>query len=497
MIQMHTSLLHHLVKTINTKMKIIREQVQLIQFLLKIIFRSNLLDQLQSKAPSLEEPTELNFQKFQVDELPIIEETEKLDFRILLAEYKAKHGKDLKPVQRRNGKQVPSHIHCPRCDAPHEFLYDNNGGKGQYSCKVCETNFNIKNRFAKELTFRCPHCQHTLSHIKTRKGFKIYKCVQEDCPYYVRRLNELSSEARVLFEQKPYEFKMHYIYREFDLPFTDLTCNLPSPIETVVDLSKIYSSPQVLGLILTYHVNYGLSAEKTAALMYDVHQVKISGQTIRNYARSVGAHMQPFTTYYPYQLSDQLCGDETYIRVLGSWNYIYFFFDAKNKIILSHRYSPNRDTQTAIKAIYDVIRHYGKDIPENLNLVVDGNPIYLLAQQYFQRHGIDFDITQVIGLTNEDPVSKEYRPLKQIVERLNRTFKANYKPLGGFGSESGAIAQVVLFSTFFNFLRSHSALEKGRIPVQLEELNQCQDMPSKWIKLIQLASEFKYELPAR
>ncbi|RBR27774.1 hypothetical protein EB06_02081, partial [Enterococcus cecorum] len=95
---MHTSLLHHLVKTINTKMKIIREQVQLIQFLLKIIFRSNLLDQLQSKAPSLEEPTELNFKKFRVDELPIIEETEKLDFRILLAEYKAKHGKDLKPV---------------------------------------------------------------------------------------------------------------------------------------------------------------------------------------------------------------------------------------------------------------------------------------------------------------------------------------------------------------------------------------------------------------
>lgn len=392
-----------------------------------------------------------------------------MDFRILLAEYKAKHGKDLKPVQRRNGKQVPSHIYSPKCDAPHAFLYDNNGGKGQYSYKVCETNFNIKNRFAKELTFRCPHCQHTLSHIKTRKGFKIYKRVQEDCLYYVSRLNELSSEARVLFEQKPHEFKMHYSYREFDLPFTDLTNNLPSPIETVVDLSKIYSSPQVLGLILTYHVNYGLSAEKTAALMYDVHQVKISGQ---------------------------LCGDETYIRVLGSWNYIYFFFDAKNKIILSHRYSPNRDIQTAIKAIYDVIRHYGKDIPENLNLVVDGSPIYLLAQQYFQRHGIDFDVTQVIGLTNEDPVSKEYRPLKQIVERLNRTFKANYKPLGGFGSESSAIAQAVLFSTFFNFLRPHSALEKGRIPVQLEELNQCQDMPSKWIKLIQLASEFKYELPA-
>lgn len=126
---MPTSLIHHLFKTINTKMKIIREQVQLIQFLLIIIFRSNLLDQFQYKAPSLEEPTELNFQKFRVDELPIIEESEKLNFRILFAEYKAKHGKDLKSVQRRNGKQVPSHIHCPKCDAPHEFLYDNNGGR--------------------------------------------------------------------------------------------------------------------------------------------------------------------------------------------------------------------------------------------------------------------------------------------------------------------------------------------------------------------------------
>lgn len=46
MIQMPTSLIHHLVKTINTKMKIIREQVQLIQFLLKIIFRFNLLEHL-------------------------------------------------------------------------------------------------------------------------------------------------------------------------------------------------------------------------------------------------------------------------------------------------------------------------------------------------------------------------------------------------------------------------------------------------------------------
>lgn len=36
-----------------------------------------------------------------------------------------------------------------------------------------------------------------------------------------------------------------------------------------------------------------------------------------------------------------------------------------------------------------------------------------------------FDITQAIGLTNNDKFSKEYRPLKQIIERLNRTFKGD------------------------------------------------------------------------
>ncbi|MBM6842378.1 hypothetical protein H6A03_12900, partial [[Clostridium] spiroforme] len=67
-----------------------------------------------------------------------------------------------------------------------------------------------------------------------------------------------------------------------------------------------------------------------------------------------------------------------------------------------------------------------KEIPENLEFVVDGNPIYKAAQQYFQLKRIFFKVTQVIGLTNDDPVSKEHRPAKQIIERLNRTFKYSY-----------------------------------------------------------------------
>ncbi|MED3697650.1 DDE-type integrase/transposase/recombinase, partial [Heyndrickxia sporothermodurans] len=89
----------------------------------------------------------------------------------------------------------------------------------------------------------------------------------------------------------------------------------------------------------------------------------------------------------PYELSDQFCGDETYIRVNGKWHYLFFFFDAVKKIVLSYRVSPNRDTASAIQAINDVLLKM-EEIPENLTFVVDGNPIYLLAQHFFAQNDI-------------------------------------------------------------------------------------------------------------
>ena len=255
-----------------------------------------------------------------------------------------------------------------------------------------------------------------------------------------------------------------------------------------MDLSRIYVSPHTLGLILTYYVNYGLSARKTAALMFDVHSVKVSHQTILNYANSVALITKPFVDYYPYDLSNSFCGDETYIRVKGRWHYLFFFFDAVKKIILSYPVSPHRDTPSAIKAISDVLAKF-KDIPEDLKFVVDGNPIYILAQHYFAQKGIHFDVHKVIGLTNDDPVSKEYRPLKQIIERLNRTFKGNYRATTGFGSQEGSVSYVTLFVAYFNFLRPHASLE-NQVPVVIPELKRMPNMPERWTKLIELSQEY-------
>lgn len=381
---------------------------------------------------------------------------------------------------------------CPRCGAPSDYLYANNGGKGQYQCKVCACLFNKKNQYAKEAILKCPHCSKTLEKIKERKDFLVFKCKNNDCPYYKKKLQGMSKKEKKQFEKDPQSFKVRYIFRQFQIDYQPLAKH--SPKKPKVDLSRLHVSPHTLGLILTYHVNYGLSARKTAALMKDVHGVPISHQSILNYENSVALLLKPYVDHYPYELSDQFCGDETYIKVNGRWHYLFFFFDAVKKIILSYPVSPNRDTVSAIRAIDEVLWKM-KEIPEDLTFVVDGNPIYLLAQHFFAQHGITFDVKQVIGLTNEDPVSTEYRPLKQIIERLNRTFKGNYRSTHGFGSDHGSVSYVTLFVAYFNFLRPHSALE-GKVPVVIPELKGLPNMPARWTKLIGLAQQWLVEQTA-
>ena len=77
------------------------------------------------------------YQKFKVDRLPTILKFEKVDYKLLLAYYKHKYNKTLKPVQRRNGKSIPKKTKCPKCGAPHEYIYDNNGYNGLFMCNVC------------------------------------------------------------------------------------------------------------------------------------------------------------------------------------------------------------------------------------------------------------------------------------------------------------------------------------------------------------------------
>ena len=114
----------------------------------------------------------------------------------------------------------------------------------------------------------------------------------------------------------------------------------------------------------------------------------------------------------------------------------------------------------------------------------------MVAQQFnIQSDGkIDFDITQVIGLTNDDEVSKEFRPYKQMIERLNRTYKASYRPTNGFDNIDGANYDLALWVAYYNFLRPHR--HNNYQPLnEVEILKGAGNMPGKWQLLIFLGQQ--------
>ena len=431
--------------------------------------------------------TSPRYNKFNVDKLPIIKKFEELDYKQLLAEYKAIHGKDKKPIKSRGKNPVSPDTVCPRCGAPHTYIYDNTGGRGQLWCKVCDLKFSKGKTDFKPISLLCPYCGHTLVKKKERKHFNIHKCVNKDCSFYINSIKNLSPEEFAEYQKDKHKFKLHYIYREFTTDYFKVDLN--SMPKGAVNLTFRNFSPHIMGLCLTYHVNLGLSTRATARALWEVHQVKISHVMVSKYAKTAAAIVKPFVDNYDYTPTNYLAADETYTKVKGVRHYVWFIMDAIKKSILGYQISDTRDVGPCILAMRMAFSKFKEFPGKSLKFASDGYSAYKLAQQQFMLNNLDFNLIQVIGLTNDDPVSTEYRWLKQIIERLNRTFKFSYQVTNGYGSGEGSNTHVALFVAYYNFLRPHSYSYWQPLN-SIPELESIPNMPAKWQKLIELSQEY-------
>ena len=225
--------------------------------------------------------------------------------------------------------------------------------------------------------------------------------------------------------------------------------------------------------ILTFtHVNLGLSLRKTSQALKDLYNISISHQQIANYCKTAAVCIKPFVDNYDYKSGSVFTADETYIKVRGIKAYICFIMDAASRSIIGYQVSDNRSVGPCILAMRMAFRHLTK-LPENFR----------------------FNITQVIGLTNEDEVSKEFRPYKQMIERLNRTYKASYRPTNGFDNYDGASYDLALWVAYYNFLRPHKH-NQYQVLNRVDMLNGADNMPGKWQLLIFLGQKTIQKLQA-
>ena len=130
-------------------------------------------------------------------------------------------------------------------------------------------------------------------------------------------------------------------------------------------------------------------------------------------------------------------------------------------------------------------------LPENFKFIADGYSAYPLAAMMFAKKfgkAFTFRITQVIGLTNDDAVSTEHRPFKQMIEQLNRTYKVSYRHTNGFDNIDGASYDLALWGAYYNFLRPHKH-NKYKVLNKTEVLQGADSIPGKWQFLIFLGQQ--------
>ena len=432
------------------------------------------------------------YQKFKVDKLPLILNVEPWDYMDYMAylQWRYPDDKPIKPIRRRSECDIDDDCKCPRCNAPKIYLYKNNGAKGQLQCKVCQTLFSPEDNRRSSLKLRCPYCSHVLTPKKDRKHFIVHKCINPKCPYYLNNLKKVDKED-LEDDYGKNKYKLHYIYREFTIDFfrMDIT-TLP---RNASSLKFTKNNSYIMSLCLTYRVNLGLSLRKTAQALKDIHNISVSHQMVANYCKAAAICIKPFVDTYPYEKDlDHLAmtADETYIKVRGVKGYIWFIMNAATRAIIGYQVSDNRGVGPCIMAMRMAFQHL-KKLPENFKFIADGYSAYLLAAQQFlikYKDRFKFNVTQVIGLTNDDEVSKEYRPYKQMIERLNRTYKASYRPTNGFDNYDGANYDLALWVAYYNFLRPHKH-NRFRPPVEDDIIKTGANMPGKWQLLIHLGQQ--------
>ena len=389
---------------------------------------------------------------------------------------------------RGNTPQVPDQVVCQCCGAPHEYLYFNDGKKrSQVKCKVCGHLFQVQQRFrnARKSKLFCPYCGLALFRWKVRKEITIHKCSNDRCPHRLQAIAKLNPAERELQKKRSSQFKLNYQYREYHFKPEELVHSAPD--KAAVDLNRIHNSENVLGLILAFYVSFAVPARKTAAILRDVFRVRVSYQTVLNYAAAAAFYCHSFNLKHKGLIDSVSAGDETYIKVLGRHHYVFFFISSKSLKITAYHVADNRGTQPAVIAMNEAVRTASSD--QELILVTDGNPSYPAGIHFLnaQDNGPEILHKKVIGLQNLDAESEEWRALKQLIERLNRTFKYHVRPAAGFNSMNGAVALTTLFVTHYNYLRPHMSLDY-KPPVQLPELQTVSTIQGKWTKILSLAA---------
>lgn len=136
---------------------IISKIINFLNKISKLIFKINIFLLKFIKVDDINQEDDIakiKYRWFNVDKTsPITEvfkDIEHKDYKQLIKD------NNIKPIKRRNGKNISIDVSCPCCGAPKEYLYDNTGKGVQFECKVCSFIFTSNHHKQNDVILKCP-----------------------------------------------------------------------------------------------------------------------------------------------------------------------------------------------------------------------------------------------------------------------------------------------------------------------------------------------------
>lgn len=349
------------------------------------------------------------------------------------------------PLFRRR-KEIKENVVCRKCLAP--ALYLESFGidpvdrvSQKYRCRVCHHQWSertTKRRGSKyHPSYLCPWCGYALVLKHQRKEFDVFICRYGHCPHKLKAFS-------------------NYSFRAFHFSLSNLKA---ADVKISHQLKRIRFSNSLVLLSLVFRVNYGLSSHQVKRLLKDLYQIRVSHSTILRWERIAACLIRE--RFSQIKLNPEIISltwviDETYLRIAGSWWYLFVCLDKEGRLLSLHL-SKTRSTKAACAVIAQAYKNTGI-IPKEI--ITDGYVIYPLALSFLKRiflkeKGIIFNPQHhpVLGLRDEIP--NQFRPAKQLVERFNSTLKMRIRRFRGFKAEQGCLAFLILFGCDYNYLRPH------------------------------------------
>lgn len=225
-----------------------------------------------------------------------------------------------------------------------------------------------------------------------------------------------------------------------------------------------YPAHIIIAAIVLFYVGKN-SFRNIVQIMQLLHNISVSHTTISNWCtrfaplfHNIAMELIPALDFN----SDEWHADETVVKVSGKKHYLWFIIDSETRFVLGFHLSPCRDSPQAFSLLHQTIS-------------LPGKPAAIVSDRYaaYTRPVKSLGLQHIRVQSFKDDISNN------LIEAFNKQFKAWYKTMQGFCSYRSANNLISMFVFFFNFVRSHSALD-GLTPAQVAGLSLSRSQKRKY-----------------